>query len=204
MIIVISPLSIISNEINHVNEMFENGMDLFHFRKYGLQDETVLEYLNKVNPIYRMKIVLHSHKQLSHELGINRLHFNTEDRISLHPDLIAIGQQLSTSTHSIDEFNALNQTWTYAFLSPTFKSISKPGYGKLKTVLKDIKFRNNQEMKLIGLGGINYQNMDQVLQNGADGIALMGSIWNQNKPAAYIKACKQKERIWNEIENEQS
>jgi len=198
MIIVVSPTDILPNETNHLNAMFDNGLDLFHFRKYGLEDQLALNYISKVNDKYRKMIVLHSHHHLANKLEIERLHFNSETRHSNKHIELTDNYFISTSTHSIHEFNELNSRWSYAFLSPTYQSISKPGYGKSGTVLPEIKYRKNYQVDLIGLGGINYQNMETVLNNNVAGIALMGAVWNQSNPASYLLACKQKEIMWKE------
>ena len=196
MIIVISPATIIAKETELVNDMLGNGLDLFHIRKYELEDSLVIKYLEAIHPNFRNKIVLQSHKHLAEKMEISRLHFNTMDRNNMSDFVNFQGMCLSTSTHSIEEFNHLDGYWNYAFLSPAYKSISKLGYGKYNTVLSDFQFKQNDAVQLIGLGGIRYQNMEQVYNYGADGIALMGAIWNESNPVEYLSACKQKEIMW--------
>lgn len=197
MIIVISANGLIPNELQMLNNLFQKGLEHFHFRKYGLSDDQALEYLEQIDPSYLGRVVLHSHRHLANDLKIERLHFNTSDRIAnKHMDLER-KYQLSTSTHSIQEFNALDKVWNYAFLSPLFQSISKPGYGRFESVFTEIRNKENDSVALIGLGGIDYQNLESVFKIGSDGVALLGSIWNQGNPSNYFLACKRKASIWN-------
>jgi len=76
------------------------------------------------------------------------------------------------------------------FLSPVFPSISKAGYGVNNTVLNELKQKNNPLIQLIGLGGIHPENCRKVLENGADGIALLGSIWQSNNPLNTFLSCR--------------
>ena len=197
MIIVVSPNSNYPNEPLHVNNMLDNGLELFHFRKYGSSDELALEYLDNIDVCQRRKIVLHSHHHLASEFtDIARLPFNSYDRMREKQMEFNGNFRLSTSTHSIQEFNELKKTWSYAFLSPIFQSISKPGHGVENSVFEDIELKDNANVDLIGLGGIEYQNMERVLAKGSNGIALLGCIWNQIDPTDYLITCNKKLALW--------
>jgi thiamine-phosphate pyrophosphorylase len=186
MIVIISPEEPALNETAFVNSFFENGLDLFHVRKYGFSDTEMQRYLNAIDLKFRNQIVSHSHFHLAKELGIHRLHFREAERMKKSylsfPDYT-----LSTSVHSIEDFNALDKVWKYAFLSPVFPSISKSGYGEHTSVLDDLKRRSNTEVGLIGLGGIDQNNYKSVL---ADGVALLGSIWISDNPLNAFLKCR--------------
>ncbi|KAA5532080.1 thiamine phosphate synthase [Paenimyroides baculatum] len=189
MILIISPEEPATDETACVNSFFENGLDLFHVRKYAFSDDEMQNYLNAVDQKFRNQIVLHSHFHLAKELGIHRLHLREVER-ERKSYLPFTNYTLSTSVHSIDDFNALDNIWQYAFLSPVFSSISKSGYGRDNTVLNELKRKNNPSVQLIGLGGIHKENCQQVLKNGADGISLLGSIWRSHDPLNTFLLCR--------------
>lgn len=189
MIVIISPEASVANEIVLITSFFENGLDLFHVRKYDFSDDEMQNYLNATDQKFRNQIVLHSHFHLAKELGIHRLHFREEER-EKKSYLSFTGYKLSTSVHSIDDFNALDNIWQYAFLSPVFPSISKADYGKDHSVLDDFQYRKNLNTQLVALGGIDDNNYKQVFERGADGIALLGSIWQSNDPLNTFLSCK--------------
>lgn len=189
MIVIISPDTTVANETLYVNSFFENGLDLFHVRKYEFSDNEMQNYLNGLDKKFRSRVVLHSHFHLAKEFGINRLHFREEERLR-KSYLNYEGHQLSTSVHSIEDFNKLDELWQYAFLSPVFPSISKSGYGVNNTVLIELKRKNNKNVKLIALGGIQAENCKQVMDNAADGIALLGSIWQSQDPLNTFLSCR--------------
>lgn len=189
MIVIISPERMFTNETAFVNLYFENGLDLFHLRKYEFSDDEIKHYLNGINEKFRRQMVLHSHFHLAEEFGIDRLHVREQNRIG-QSHLGYEGFRLSTSVHRIDDFNALDNIWQYAFLSPIFPSISKVGYGEHHTVLNQLKRKNNKNVQLIGLGGIQAGNCRQVIEHGADGIALLGSIWQSCNPLNTLSVCR--------------
>ena len=85
----------------------------------------------------------------------------------------------------------MNEDWEYSFISPVFPSISKKGYGENSTILNDIKKRTRSNVKLIALGGINENNINEVFESELDGVALLGAIWENDEPLNVFKKCRQ-------------
>ncbi|MBD0724347.1 thiamine phosphate synthase [Flavobacterium sp. L1I52] len=188
MIIISNPIAV-ANEIKTVHALFENGLELFHIRKPEFSEEEMKAFVAAIGLEFRNRLVLHSYHHLAKEFGINRIHFSSTNR----PDNFSKpnGFTVSTSTHSIEEFNALSEDFGYAFLSPVFKSISKENYEPKTNWATEIKKRINFQTKLIGLGGIQDTNLHQALQLGFDEVALLGSIWNSENPIQNFKLCQQ-------------
>lgn len=188
MIIISNPIAV-ANEIKTVHALFENGLELFHIRKPEFSEEEMKAFVAAIGLEFRNRLVLHSYHHLAKEFGINRIHFSSTNR----PDNFqkAEGFTVSTSTHSIEEFNALSEDFGYAFLSPVFKSISKENYEPKTNWATEIKKRINFQTKLIGLGGIQDTNLHQALQLGFDEVALLGSIWKSENPIQNFKLCQQ-------------
>jgi len=189
MIVIISPEETVTGETAFVNSFFENGLNLFHVRKYAFSDDEMHGYLNTIDQKFRNQIVLHSHFHQAKELGIHRLHFREAER-ERKSYLSFTDYTFSTSVHSIDDFNALDNIWQYAFLSPVFPSISKAGYGKDRSILDDFQYRKNLNTQLVALGGIDVNNYKQAFKCGADGVALLGSIWQSNDPLNSFLECR--------------
>lgn len=187
--IIISNPTAVANEIKTLHSLFEEGMELFHVRKPEFSEEEMVDFVFAIGLEYRNKLVLHSHHHLAKEFEINRIHLSSTNR----PDNFqkAEGFSISTSTHSIEEFNALSEDFDYAFLSPVFKSISKENYEPNVNWSTEIKKRAHFKTKLIGLGGIDAENINQALQFGFDDVALLGTIWNSNNPIENFKSCQQ-------------
>lgn len=189
MIMVITPEQEVDNEAVLAGEMLAAGAALLHIRKFRLDDAALRNYVETIDVAYRDRLVLHDHFHLARELGISRLHFREEDRRNGLYRAFREEYLLSSSVHTIEAFNQLGTEWAYAFLSPVFPSISKPGYGKDTRVLQDLSKRNNLMVQLIGLGGIDTTNFKQVLDAGADGVALLGGIWQAPDPLNILQQC---------------
>lgn len=193
MIIVLTPGETYKQEQTHIHTMFAHGLPLCHIRKYGWDEPTMGRYIEGFGPQYRDRLVLHTHHHRADSWGISRLHFPEQARRAQQHLSYAGSHICSTSVHSMPDFNALDNLWAYAFLSPVYPSISKPGYGDGSTVLHSLGGRRQTATKLIGLGGIGPTNFRRLYQEGADGIALMGSVWQSEDPLQTFLACTKKD-----------
>ena len=193
MIVITNPSSVI-NEIKIIHSLFEAGLELLHIRKPDYSEEKMKAFLSEIKVVFRTRLILHNHHQLAEDFGLNRFHFSEKDRKKTKPNRflkpVRFPLTISTSTHSIDEFNALSNVFDYAFLSPVFPSISKENYQSKEDLLEALKKRTNFNTKLIALGGIQSKNINQVHNAGFDDIALLGSIWNSSNPLANFKLCQ--------------
>lgn len=191
MIVITNPIPIV-NEINTIHALFECGLEFLHVRKPNFSEEEMKVYLSKITKDYRSRLVLHQHHQLALDFGINRIHLTQSARAKWDLDTEKKrGQSIkSTSTHCIEDFNALDKFFEYAFLSPVFPSISKPHYTSALDVPKAITERANFKTKLVALGGISIENIEKTFQLGFDSVALLGSIWNTNQPIQNFKLCQ--------------
>jgi len=191
MILVITPETMIQNETEIINQMFQEGLDLLHIRKPKISREEMKNFLYRIDEEVYPQLVLHGYGDLGKDHHISRLHFREADRnAGIYKS--HIGKNiLSTSVHNMETYNALGKEWEYSFFSPVFPSISKKGYGEDSSLIEELKYRTNQEVKLIALGGINENNICKVFENGADGAALLGAVWNSDQPLNMFKKCRQ-------------
>ncbi|SNA88086.1 thiamine phosphate synthase [Flavobacterium psychrophilum] len=194
MIVITNP-NTIYNEINTIHSLFESGLELLHVRKPDFSEVKMSAFLSEIKLEYHQKLVLHSHHQLASEFEINRIHFTEKSRIETAEEILKtnkqIGFTLSTSVHKIADFEALSSLFHYALFGPVFKSISKPNYISNLDFKKELEKRTNNKTALIALGGISSESITTALKYGFNDVALLGSIWNSNKPIEKFKLCQQ-------------
>ena len=191
MIVISNPYAI-KNEIRVVNALFEEGLDLLHIRKPEFLELEIAQFIHQIKLEYRNRLVLHNHHALAGDFGIDRIHFSEKERKSNSDSSLKFASTYtSTSSHSIEDFNSLENNFDYAFLSPVFKSISKENYHPETDLFEALKKRNNYKTKVVALGGIDFQNITKILENGFDDFALLGSIWNNENPVKEFKLCQQ-------------
>ncbi|RED25490.1 thiamine-phosphate pyrophosphorylase [Flavobacterium cutihirudinis] len=197
MILITNPFYV-EDEINILHSLFEEGLSLLHIRKPDFSELEMAQFIQQIKPEYRKKLVLHNHHSLAEDFVITRIHFSKKERKTDHNFPARFSkpcrykyESISTSTHSIEDFNSLENDFDYAFLSPVFKSISKENYHPEIDLFEEIKKRSNYKTKLVALGGIDSENIQETLKKGFDDIALLGSIWKNENPLKQFKLCQQ-------------
>ena len=155
-----------------------------HLRKPDFTEEEYRLYLTRY-PSILSHIVLHEHHILAKEFSVKGIHLKEADRKyakEIHNDVKII----STSFHNIEDVKTSSYELEYFFYSPLFKSISKENYGstttqeELTAMLAQIKKKT--DVPVIGLGGINGENIASVKKSGFDGAALLGALWQSEDP----------------------
>ncbi|KIQ18075.1 thiamine monophosphate synthase [Flavobacterium sp. MEB061] len=192
MIVITNP-SAISGEISIIDSLFEEGLSLLHIRKPDFSEIEMAQFIHQIKIEFRSKLVLHNHHELAEDFGITRIHFSEKDRKNgcEYPARFLKPCRYTTSIHSIEDFNALDNDFEYAFLSPVFKSISKEDYYPKENLFAALKSRTNHSTKCIALGGIYSENIKKTLINGFDDVALLGTIWDNENPVKQFKLCQQ-------------
>lgn len=181
MLAVISNPTKLENEAHVINDLFEHGLECFHMRKPDYSKEEMKKLLDDIHVEYRSNIALHNFHEIADDYGISRLHFKEDIRIfkskKYFEDLNKSGLCLSTSVHSIHDYEMLPAHFEYAFLSPVYDSISKKGYKAVSFDFKELL--SPRKTKILALGGITSSNYKQTIEMGFDGVAFLGSIWNR-------------------------
>jgi len=184
LIVLSSPVALI-DEHHTINGLFELSLQYFHLRKPNASRESVVKLLKQIDPRYYSRIALHQFHEVAADFGIKRLHFKADLRnvFKLGLERYAEEQYLcSTSAHSIAELYTF-EDFNYAFFSPVFSSLSKPGY--LGIVPPDFALDVRIATEVIALGGITSENILQIKDMGFKGAAVLGTIWSD--PANALK-----------------
>ena len=198
MIVLTNPTSV-AKEIDIIHGLFDEGLAILHIRKNEISKKLMKDFINSIDPKHHDKLVLCSHYILADSFNIKGLHLNSQKRFDIQGTLeqSAIsyykskGLSISTSVHSIEEFNTLESHFDYAFLAPVFPSISKENHYSKINLLEAIQKRTNYNTNLVGLGGINSDTIEETLANGFDDFALLGTIWTAKNPIKNFKLCQQ-------------
>lgn len=188
MIVLIAPEQDIPNEIDILHQLFEAGLQYYHFRKPFKNLQEHIDYLNQIDIKYHNRIVVHYFHELINEFNLKGIHFQEQKRIDAlengkgyFNNLNMIGKTMSSSFHEFDELENCDIEFDYYLLSPVFSSISKKGYAGRGF---DVNFINK---KIIGMGGVTTTNLETFTQLGFKGVGVLGGIWNSEHPIEDFK-----------------
>lgn len=191
MIVLIAPENDIKNEIEILNQLFQEGLQYYHLRKPNKDFKQHCDYLNQIDEKYHNRIVVHYFHELINEFNLKGIHFQEQKRKD-HIDnpgqyfknLNMFGKTISSSFHEPDELENCYFEFDYHLLSPVFSSISKQGYkGRGFNV-------NHIDKTIIGMGGVTASNLNEFDKLGYKGVGILGGIWNSNQPMEVFKVIK--------------
>ncbi len=184
-LVVISYPEKVADEGKIINELFKEGLTCFHLRKPHDTVDEISGMLDEIEPQYYPFIALHQHHAISDQFGIRRIHYpeemrnksNTEDMKLLREQ----GYVLSTSIHQNEMVHTL-PLFDYVFFGPVFNSISKKDHEGIITDEFTLDKPASKPL-LVALGGVEPANIGKLKTLNFDGVAVLGTIW-QNPDAA--------------------
>lgn len=179
--IIISNPQFISNEIACINSLFDVGLKVLHLRKPEASIEEIEDFISLIDSRFHSLIMIHSHYKLLDSFNLMGIHF-TEKTKYLQDEFANVACKKSMSVHELSDLDKVKPFIDYVFLSPLFPSVSKIGYSKqwdLEEMKRDLYRKRN--FKIVALGGITLDNMEQIRELGFDDFAILGSIWELAK-----------------------
>lgn len=180
--IVITSPSFLPDEPNLIRQLFDCGLDVLHLRKPGASVEACSRLLDALPEDCLRHIVTHDHFELCHRYGLQGIHLNR--RNPEVPDSLNTGNSrftVSASCHSIAEAAARKTDMDYVFMSPIFDSISKHGYASAYSAaeLTDAAAAGIIDHRVIALGGVSLDNIQQLKDWHFGGAAFLGDVWSR-------------------------
>ncbi|MGY5351946.1 thiamine phosphate synthase [Wenyingzhuangia sp. IMCC45533] len=189
MIILIAPEKDIPSELEILNQLFQEGLEYYHFRKPHKNYQEHCDYLNQIDVKYHNRIVVHYFHELTNEYNLKGIHFQEQKRrdcLDTPSDYFVklnnmYGKTISSSFHEPEELENCNFEFDYHLLSPVFSSISKQGYeGRGFDV-------NHINKTIVGMGGVTTENLGEFDKLGFKGVGVLGGIWNSKSPIEDFK-----------------
>ncbi|MGL4852311.1 MAG: thiamine phosphate synthase [Phocaeicola sp.] len=157
--------------------LFEEGLETLHLRKPYTSPILAERLLALIPQQFHKRIVIHENFHLQKGRFLKGVHLNRR-----FPDLPQdYTGHISTSCHSFEEVELHKPHCNYLFLSPIFDSISKEGYLSSYTP-EEIRHANRTgliDQKIIALGGVEENNLDEIKDYGFGGAAILGALWNK-------------------------
>jgi thiamine-phosphate pyrophosphorylase len=190
---VITPEHNTNNELEQVNAMLSQGLKRLHIRKPLFDTAMYAQYISGIEKQYHANLIIHGGFELCLEFMLGGIHLNSEKRnAGMRTGLVdkLPNVSFSTSFHSWDEVIKEGADYEHVFISPVNDSISKPGYKGCIALggIADVRTHfNNSGLRcpaIVGLGGVQKDNMKHLMGYGFNGAAVLGAIWQSVDPVA--------------------
>lgn len=188
-LIVISSPNKFESELKLLPRFFNCGLEVFHLRKPKFSYRRMNKYLSHVPGEYLDRIIIHTHHRLALKYKLRGIHITEKQKkkklltwlklmiLKFFRKKLAV----TTSFHSVADLLRDKKKYHYVFLSPIFDSISKKNH---RGAFSESSLKNglrNTRHSVIALGGIEPDNISRAREFGFKGIAVLGSIWRENK-----------------------
>lgn len=178
-------------------EAFSGGADVVQLRdKYNPKDKIIEEAktIASIARRYGKTFIVNDDLDIAIESDADGVHLGKCDgsiadaRKIVSPDFI-----IGASVESVeDAIKAEREGASYVALSPVFDTQSKKdahsGYGL--QVLSEIK--KSVKIPVLAIGGINLENVSDVIEAGADGVAVISAVVSQSDIMLAAKRMKEK------------
>ncbi len=192
MLIVVTSERNIPHEADWINQMFQNGLKHLHLRKPGYSMEAYQDLIEQIESQYHCKIMIHEYHELCIQYRLQGIHIpdRTKSEIADFDQYVntyyAQDFVVSSSFHDVESIQTFQTHLDYYILSPVFDSISKDKYSGQQFNVQCL------EHLVVGLGGIHAHNISQILELGYEGIAVLGSIWQDANPLQSFRNIQKK------------
>ena len=183
---IITQPAVFSGEVEYLEGLLEAGVEKLHLRKPGLERKEMEVLLERLAPRWAARLVVHGFFDLAVRYAVPQIlggvgSMRAVGALGSAGSVSMATLAASTSVHSWEELRALPQEVAYSFISPLFDSISKPGYGANKTLLRQPS--GPFPCMPVGLGGVSADTIGEMIRHGWKGAAVLGWIWEQPRDA---------------------
>lgn len=174
MIIVITLPDFIAEEGKRIARLLQQ-VELVHIRKPNASAQETERLINDIPQEYHSRLVLHDHHHLAAKYHLHGVHLNS--RNPLPPE--GWTGSVSRSCHSLEEVKEWKEKCNYVSLSPIYNSISKAGYMSAftKEDLQKARTEGIIDEKVLALGGVTFEKMEEVEKMGFGGGMILGDAW---------------------------
>lgn len=179
-----------------VEMMCKGGADIIQFRAKELDEENYLEIakrLKKITEKYNIPLIINDKIDIAISSKADGVHFGQNEFTEKDVErLKKLNLIFGISTHSLQQaVDASKYTPTYISIGPIFSTPFKPNLNPLGVkIISEIK----QKLKttIVAIGGINKKNIEEVIAAGADIVAVIRAICEQNDITKAVEELKAK------------
>lgn len=185
--------------LKYVGEAVQGGTTLVQYREKDLppgERLRAVQHLKALLRPYAVPLVVNDSVELCREAGADGVHLGQSDgdprraREQLGPAAI-IGLSLENRA-DLAKFlrEGLGQVVDYVAVSPVFATTSKVNVGE-PLGIEGLKFIKEQvTIPVVAIGGITLENVAEVVEAGADGVAVISALAHTDFPREVARAFK--------------
>ena len=173
--------------IDTIRSALKEGVKTVQLREKGLSTHELysLAYeLRKITSEFKANFIVNDRVDIALAVEADGVHLGWQSLpFPVVRRLVGSERLIGVSTHNRQEaLQAQEYGADYITFGPIFDTPSKAGLLKPVGVEEIQKLKNEIDLPIVGVCGINGKNVESVLKGGADGIAVISSIMQADDP----------------------
>lgn len=172
--------------LNAIASSLKGGVDILQFREKTMPANKILELGKKIKLLcseYDTTFIINDRIDIAYVLQADGVHLGQDDMdVASARDILGHNAIIGVSTHAPEQAQkAVADGADYIGVGPVFTTPTKP---TTKSVgLEYVKWAaENISLPAFAIGGIDSENLDEVLENGIKRVAVVRAIINSENP----------------------
>jgi thiamine-phosphate pyrophosphorylase len=175
-----------------VTAVLDAGCRWISVREKDLPDAEQFSLVQELLPLahdFQAVLTLHGSIAVAQASGAGGVHLPADSNPSGARTALGSSSLIGISVHGIEQLRTLDPVNVdYAIAGPVYASPSKPGYGPALGAEGLRALVTQAPIPVLGIAGIEPENVADVMATGATGIAVMGGIMRAADPGARTRA----------------
>ena len=179
-----------------IEQAVEGGVGTVQLREKDLSTSDLYSLAKEIRGITKRKganLIINDRVDIAIAVNADGVHLGWQSlEIGIVRKMVGRDKLIGFSAHNLEEAErAGNSGADYISISPIFDTANKDYFIKPLGVGEIGKIKAQINIPVIALGGINENNVNKVLRNGADGIAVISAILLSDSPKQTVtKICR--------------
>jgi thiamine-phosphate pyrophosphorylase len=169
--------TIISDAISAINA----GVKIIQYREKELSTREMYQEAKVIREITKDKgtiLIINDRIDIALAVNADGVHIGQDDMpFEIAKEILGADKIIGLTVHNVDEAIVAEKLGAdYLGVSPIFSTTTKKDAGKPAGLELIKKIKENVKTPLVAIGGINYDNIDEVLKVGIRNVAVISAI----------------------------
>jgi len=157
------------------------GATVIQFRDKEMEDSKAIEVCHKIHKLTKKKgvpFIVNDRVEIVKAVDADGVHLGQED-MSFSSARKILGKEkiIGISVETVEQaLKAVEGGADYLGIGPIYPTATKPDAGKALGIARLKEIRESVNIPIVAIGGINENNLEEVLRAGADGVAVISAV----------------------------
>jgi thiamine-phosphate pyrophosphorylase len=174
-------------EVQCAKILVDAGVRLIQYRNKSASARQLFESSRELARFLRtagVRFVVNDRADVAALVDADGVHVGQDDLgVEQAREILGAEKWVGVSTHSVEQLkSAAESSVEYLAVGPIFSTGSKTNPGPVVGVEFVRKARSLTEKPIVAIGGITLERAGEVMQAGADSVAIISDIWRSDSP----------------------